>query len=105
MTAGSEDGLYKGGGGGTAFRGEAATQALRSPLGVSRMCLGHVLWERGMPAACRGAQVTCHALAAVQHLDCGGGEPHLDLLLHQRVGHRVIVAVGLDVIVDMHPRG
>jgi len=61
VTAGGEDGLYKGGGGGTAFRGEAATQALRSPLGMSRMCFGHVLRERGVPAARRGAQVTCHA--------------------------------------------
>lgn len=79
-------------------------QALGGPLGMSRMRFGHVLRERGVPAASRGARMACHALTTGQDLYRASGEPHLDPLLHQRVGHRVVMAVDLDVVVDVHPR-
>jgi len=44
------------------------------------------------------------ALAAVEYLDSAGGEPYVDLLADQGVGHRVEEARSLDVIVEVDPR-
>ena len=44
------------------------------------------------------------ALAAMQHLDGIGAVAQGDLAAHQRVRHRVVVAVEFDVVVDVHAR-
>ena len=40
----------------------------------------------------------------VETLDRGRGHTHLDLLLHQPVRDAVVVAVGIDVVVDVDDR-
>jgi hypothetical protein len=42
------------------------------------------------------------ALALLEDLHDGGGEAHIDLLTGIAVGHRVVVPVELDVVVDAH---
>ena len=41
------------------------------------------------------------ALAAMEALDGVGGDAHVHLFFDERMGHGVVVAVHLDVIVDM----
>lgn len=43
------------------------------------------------------------AQAGVEALHGAGRQTHLQLLLHQLVGHRVVMPVDLDVVVDVHP--
>ena len=43
-------------------------------------------------------------LAVVETFDRGGGDAHLDLLLHQAVRDAVVVAVDVDVVVDVDDR-
>ena len=44
------------------------------------------------------------ALAAVEDLDGGRGQARVDVLVHERVGDGVVVAVELDVVVDVDAR-
>ena len=48
------------------------------------------------------ALVAGHACALVKDFHDLGTQPHIELLLHQRVRHRVGVPVDLDVGVDVH---
>ena len=80
-----------------------AHQAFRGPLGVRAMGLGHVLGDGGVAALQRGAHMAGDALALVAAFDRMLGEAHVQGLLHQGVGHRVVVTVDLDVIVDVDP--
>jgi hypothetical protein len=41
-------------------------------------------------------------MTLVEDLDRGGGKLHLDLLPGEPVGHRVVVLVDRDVVVDVH---
>ena len=68
------------------------------------MGIRHVLGQRGVAAAQPGAQVGGDPLAVVETLDRGGGDAHLDLLLHQAVRDAVVVTVGVDVVVDVDDR-
>ena len=47
------------------------------------------------------AQVRGDALVLEEHLDGGAGEAHLDDLTGQLVGNGVVVALDLDVVVDV----
>ena len=44
------------------------------------------------------------ALAAVEYLDCAGGDPHIDLGADERVRNRIQEVVDLDVIVEIDAR-
>ena len=44
-----------------------------------------------------------HALAAEENLDCGGGDPRLDLLADQLVRYAVVVLGDLDMVVEVDP--
>jgi len=54
-----------------------------------------------VPALVRGAQVAGHPLIGVEALHRARRQAHLQLLLHQLVGHRVVMPVDLDVVVDV----
>ena len=73
------------------------------PLAVLAMGLGHVGRDRGVAAPYPGADVAGDALALVEDLDGFAGEPGIELAFDQLIGHRVVVAVELDVVVDMDP--
>ena len=49
------------------------------------------------------ADVAGHPLMGAEDLHRGRRRPHLDLLVDQAVGHRVVVEVELDVVVDVDP--
>jgi len=78
-----------------------ADQPLRRPFGVLAVALGHVLGLGGVAAFVQRAQVAGHALVGVEALDGLGREPHFELVPHQLVGHRVEMAIDLDVVVDV----
>ncbi|MCY1365997.1 hypothetical protein D9M69_528730 [compost metagenome] len=80
-----------------------ADQPLRRPLGMLAMALGHVLGLCAVPALVPRAQVAGHPLIAVEALHRPRCQAHLQLLLHQLVGHRVVMPLDLDVVVDVHP--
>ena len=73
------------------------------PLGVVAVGARHVLGIGAVPLAAMAPIVGSDALAAMEHLDRAGGEPDLDLLADQRVGHRVEEAGGLDITVEIDP--
>ncbi|MNR40218.1 hypothetical protein D3C85_1584870 [compost metagenome] len=45
--------------------------------------------------------MTGHALIGVEALDGLRSQPHFELVLHQLIRHRVVMAVDLDVVVDV----
>ena len=47
--------------------------------------------------------MTGDALAAMEALDGVGGDAHVHLFFDERMGHGVVMAVDLDVIVDVDP--
>ena len=57
----------------------------------------------GVAPADRVADVDGHALAAMEDLDGRRGQPPIDRLVHERIGHGVVVPAQFDVIVDVDP--
>jgi hypothetical protein len=103
MDPGAEDRLDHLGHGGAGLAGPA-DQPLRRPLGVVPVSPGHVLGDRRVPAGQIAPAVAGHPAAADEGLDRPGAQPDLDLLAHELVGHAVVVAQDLDVVVDRDPR-
>ena len=66
------------------------------------MRLGHVLGDGGVAALERGAHGGWRRARRGAALDGVGGVAQHQLLAHQAVGHRVVVALELDVVVDVH---
>ena len=56
-----------------------------------------------MLAVAAGAQMGGNPLTPGEHLDGARGEPHLDRVLREAVGHAVIMPVDIDVIIDADP--
>src|SRR5579864_7608585 len=81
-----------------------AHQPLGRPLRIRPMCLRHVLGLRRVRSATKAAQMARHALALREAFHRLGAHPDIELLAHQLVGHAVVVAVDLDVVVDVDPR-
>jgi hypothetical protein len=63
--------------------------------------LGHVGAIGGVPVAAEAAQVRGDAPGREEDLDRARRGPDVHLLAHQLVGHRVVVVVRLDVVVDV----
>ena len=81
--------------------GSLTHDTLRRPVGVAAMGARHVVGQRRVPAIAGPAHVTRNTLALlVEGLHRAGRKSHPQLLTHQRVRHRVVVLVNLDVIVD-----
>src|SRR5271166_5603336 len=53
-----------------------------------------------VPAPSIATLMGADALAAVEYLDCAGGDPHIDLGADERVRNRIQELVNLDVIVE-----
>ena len=77
-------------------------QARRRPEGVAAMRARHVLGDRGVPVLDARARVAGDAVAAMEHLDGGLGDPHLDDLADHAGRHGVEVPLDLDVVIRRH---
>jgi hypothetical protein len=64
---------------------------------------GHVRIDRGVPTASVVPGMAGDAGTAVKQFDGRRRQPTIDLLASKAVGHRVVVADDLDVIVDADP--
>ncbi len=72
-----------------------------SPLRMSAVRVRHVSGVGGVSVGDRRTQVGGDAPSRVEHLDRHRRGAHVDSLADQLVGHRVVVAVGLYVVVDV----
>jgi hypothetical protein len=77
-----------------------APDLLRGPVGVAPMARRHVVAQGGVAAVRRAAQMGGDALAVVEDLDRLLGRARPDLLAQEPVGHRVVMPVDLDVVVE-----
>ena len=82
-------------------RGAPGDELAGRPLAVGLVRGGHVLGERAEGAAPVAAGMHRHAASAGEALDARERDAKLQHLPDQRVGHAVVVAVELDVIVDV----
>src|SRR5262245_53849096 len=78
-------------------------EARGRPLQMVLVGLGHVSGVRGMTAAAGAPAMGGHPLTAVEDLDGGEGQAGVDLFVQERGGDGVVVAVDLDVVVDVDP--
>src|SRR5690606_27294170 len=81
-----------------------ADQAGGTPLEVLAVRLGPMLRNRGVAADSVTTRVRGDAPARVKDLDSAAGEADLDRLTGECVGHAVVVAGELDMVVDVHAR-
>ncbi len=65
------------------------------------VALRHVGRYGGMPPGRVVTPMTGDAFAVMEALDGRGSEPHVELTLDEVVGHGVVMAFHLDVIVDV----
>ncbi|MNN07897.1 hypothetical protein D3C81_1207330 [compost metagenome] len=79
-----------------------ADQPLWCPFGMFAVALGHVLGLGSVAAFVLRAQVAGHTLVGVEAFHRLRGQAYFELVLHQLVRHRVVVAVDFDVVVDVH---
>ena len=66
------------------------------------MGLGHVLGQSCMAVLAVASLVAGHAPVFIEGRDGGGGHAHIEFFAPELVGDAVIVAVHLDVIIDVH---
>ena len=102
MLAGLEN-PFHGGGSLGAHRLAAFDHARGGPFQVL-MFFGPVLGQGGVTAGRKTSGVSSDAAALEEDLNGGGGEAGFDLLVDTAVGNAVVVAVDLDVVVDVDPR-
>ena len=96
-----EDSLDEGGRVG-ADRARPGDEAQGRPLEVVLMRWGHVGGVGGVPAADLAADMGRHPLPAMEQFDRRHRQAGIDEFVHQLVGDGVVVAVQLDVVVDIH---
>src|SRR5947209_467556 len=88
-------------GGGRSGAGCPGDQPFGVPGQVRPMAFGHVLGAGGVAAFEVAAPVAGYPLAAEEHLDGVLADPRVDPLADQLVGHRVVMPVHLDVVVNI----
>src|SRR5262245_23311129 len=76
-------------------------QARGRPLEVLAVRLRHMGRIGRVPTAAIVADVRGHALAAMEDLDGGGGATGIDELVQELIGDGVVMAVDVDVVVDV----
>ena len=81
--------------------GRPVDQPLGRPFGIVSVGGRHVRRDRTVAAFEGGAPVAGHAFALVEEFHHLGTQADLELLLDQRVGHRVVVAFDFDVVIDI----
>lgn len=62
---------------------------------------GHVCGDRAVAPFEVGAEVARHAGAFVEEFHHPGTHTHLELVLDERIGHRIVVAFDFDMIIDV----
>ena len=75
-------------------------QALRRPLGMRPVGLGHVLRESRVRAALVGADVGGHARTAEEDLHGGGRVARPHRVADECMRHAVVVPIDIDVVVE-----
>jgi hypothetical protein len=68
---------------------------------VAAVGVGHVSRVGGVPAALEAADMARDAATTAEDLDRVGAETDVAELAYQLVGDRVVMAVDLDVVVDV----
>src|SRR5450631_160669 len=81
--------------------GGPVDDARRAPFHVLAMGSGHVLSDGGVTSPQVAAHVRGNALAVLEHLDGAVRHADLDVVAEMPMWHRVVVAVGLDVVIDV----
>ncbi len=97
-----EDLLHDGGRGRSGL-GRPGHDALRRPLGVFPVGLGHVFRQGGVLARKKRTDMRSHPVPLVQAFDRGRGGTDIQLLAHQTMGNAVKMVVHLNVVIDMDP--
>ena len=62
---------------------------------------GHVRRDRAVASFEARADVACHAGPLVEEFYHPGTDTHLELLLDERIGHRIVVAFNFHVIIKV----
>jgi hypothetical protein len=62
---------------------------------------GHVRRDRAVASFEARADVACHAGPLVEEFHHPGTDTHLELLLDERIGHRIVVAFNFHVIINV----
>ena len=83
--------------------GRPAHEPLGRPFRIALVGGGHVRRDRAVPALEGGAPMTRHASALVEEFHHLGTQAHVELLLDQRIGHRVVVAFDFHVVINIDP--
>ena len=78
-------------------------EPLGRPFRIVLVGGGHVRRDRAVAALEGGAPMTGDACALVEEFHHLGTEAHVELLLDQRIGHGVVVAVDFHVVIDIDP--
>jgi hypothetical protein len=63
-----------------------------------------VLGHDRVPTRLRAARMDPDPRAALKDLDRRGREAHVERLVHKGIRHRVVVAIDLDVVIDVDAR-
>jgi hypothetical protein len=87
--------------GGRTTVGRPSDQALRGPFHVMAVSRRHVRGDRTVASFEVGAEVARHAGALVEEFHHPGTHTHLELVLDERIGHRIVVAVDFHVIINV----
>ena len=94
-----DEGLGRG-----ADRGAPAEEPRRTPLQMRTMRLRHVLRDRRVATRHKAARMQPDARAPLKDLDGGRREAHVEQGVDQRMRDRVVMALDLDVVVDVDAR-
>ena len=74
--------------------------AFRRPIGIAPMARWHVFAHGGVLAVRRRAHMDCDTIAVMEQLDGPRRDPRPQRLAQQRMRHRIIVLLDLDMIIE-----
>jgi len=78
-------------------------QALGRPFGIVLVRARHMRGDCTMTAFVGSALVTGDTFPLGEEFHHGGTQAYIQLLAHQRLGHGVVVAFDLHVVIDIDP--
>jgi hypothetical protein len=78
-----------------------ADEPRRSPFKIFLMRFGHVLGDGGGFPGAIAPEMGGDSSAFEEDLDGGPGEPHLHLLMNELIGNAVVMAIHLDMVIDI----
>ena len=89
-------------GGGLARFRRPEHEPLGRPFGILLVGLGHMGGHRAVAALEERTLVAGHPCALVEDFDDLRTQTYFELLLDQAIGHGIIVAVDVDMVIDVH---